>query len=185
MGKSPHSGGESRFFPDACSGIPERGTERRRRGPEGQIGKRERCRAGKRLYTLGRPPKSRGRWAEGTGHVLRPPAPGNDRDGQAEVSRQVCSRQQGPGTRDEKRLPGLRAQAARQTPGLRSAATSGRFCRAQDGRKPPQGRGFPFGRRTAAGYDGCRCVMEQAGGGGVPCFGGYPSEAGSFLRERR
>ncbi len=24
MGKSPHSGGESRFFPDACSGIPER-----------------------------------------------------------------------------------------------------------------------------------------------------------------
>ena len=95
MGKSPHSGGESRFFPDACSGIPERGTERRRRGPEGQIGKRERCRAGKRLCTLGRPLKSRGRWAEGTGHVLRPPASGNDRDGQAEVSRQVCSRQQG------------------------------------------------------------------------------------------
>lgn len=22
MGKSPHSGGESRFFPDACSDIP-------------------------------------------------------------------------------------------------------------------------------------------------------------------
>lgn len=185
MGKSPHSGGESRFFPDACSGIPERSTERRRRGPERQMVKRERCRVGKRLCTLGRPPKSRGRKAEDTGHVLRPPAPGNDRDGQAEGSRQVCSRQQGPGTRDEKRLPGLRAQAARQTPGLRSAAASGRFCRAQDGRKPPQGRGFPFGRRTAAGYDGCRCVMEQAGGGGIPCFGGYPSEAGSFLRERR
>lgn len=171
MGKSPHSGGESRFFPDACSGIPERGTERRRRGPERQIGKRERCRAGKRLCTLGRPPKSRGRWAEGTGHVLRPPAPGSDRDGQAEGSRASLFAATGAGTRDDKRLPGLRAQAARQTPGLRSAATSGRFCRAQDGRKPPQSRGFPFGRRTAAGYDGCRCVMEQAGGGGIPCFG--------------
>lgn len=95
MGKSPHSGGESRFFPDACSGIPERSTERRRRGPERQMVKRERCRVGKRLCTLGRPPKSRGRWAEGTGHMLRPPASGNDRDGQAEGSRQVCSRQQG------------------------------------------------------------------------------------------
>jgi|GEM_PF-2401804 len=41
MGKSPHSGGESRFFPDACSGIPERGTERRRRGPERQKDKGE------------------------------------------------------------------------------------------------------------------------------------------------
>ena len=183
MGKSPHSGGESRFFPDACpasrrgarsAGDAGLNAEGQGRGAEpGSVFTRwdglRKAGAGKRRYRT----------------CAVPPAPGNDRDGQAEVSRQVCSRQQGPGTRDEKRLPGLRAQAARQTSGLRSAATSGRFCRAQDGRKPPQGRGFPFGRRTAAGYDGCRCVMEQAGGGGIPCFGGYPSEAGSFLRERR
>lgn len=169
MGKSPHSGGESRFFPDACSGIPERGTERRRRGPERRR-TRERCRAGKRLCTLGRPPKSRGRWAEGTGHVLylRPPAT-TVTDRRRAAGKSVRGNR--AGSRDEKRLPGLRAQATRQTPGLRSAAAPGRFCRAQDGRKPPQGRGFPFGRRTAAGYDGCRCVMEQAGGGGIPCLG--------------
>lgn len=41
MGKSPHSGGESRFFPDACPASPERNTEHRRRGPERQKDKGE------------------------------------------------------------------------------------------------------------------------------------------------
>lgn len=109
-----------------------------------------------------------GRRAQGMCCALRPPAtPVTDR--RRSAGQPVRGNR--AGSRDEKRLPGLRAQATRQTPGLRSAAAPGRFCRAQDGRKPPQGRGFPFGRRTAAGYDGCRCVMEQAGGGGIPCFG--------------
>jgi len=75
MGKSPHSGGESRFFPDACSGIPERGTERRRREPERQ--------------------KDKGEVQSREASLLVGTAPGNTRDGQAEGSRQVCSRQQG------------------------------------------------------------------------------------------
>lgn len=82
-----------------------------------------------------------GRRAQGGAAPLRPPAtPVTDR--RRSAGQPVRGNR--AGSRDEKRLPGLEGRrATRQTPGLRSAAAPGRFCRAQDRKKAPAGQGFP------------------------------------------
>lgn len=89
--------------------------------------------AGEPFYKLGRTFENQGQVSRGHRTCAAPSSSGNARDGQAEGSRPSCSRQQGAGTRDGKRLPELRAQAARQASDLRPAVA----CR----------RGFT-GRRT-------------------------------------
>lgn len=132
MGKSPHSGGESRFFPDAFSGIPGEGPERRRHGPEMQRGKRERSRGRGAFFKLGRTFENQGQVSRGHRTCAAPSSSGNARDGQAEGSRPSCSRQQGRNSGREKSA-GTEGQAARQASDLRPAVA----CR----------RGFT-GRRT-------------------------------------
>ena len=119
--------------------------------------------AGEPFYKLGRTFENQGQVSRG--HVLRrPPLATPVTDRRRAAARLFAA----TGGRHSGREKAAGTEGAGSTAGVRSAARRGMpegLHRTQDGRKPPQGRGFPFGRRTAAGYDGYRCVVEQAGGG--------------------
>lgn len=190
MGKSPHRGGAGPLFPEACSGIPERDTGRRGHGALKDMADREKGAGGRRaLQRMEDISECGAAGVRRTQACAASCCPRKTRTAcRQRTGRAVCAvpgrGQQG---RAGERPSGLGAQKAGGNCLVLGHCTAHlrRLCRTQDVRKPPQGRGFPVRRRAAAGYDGCRCVMEQAGGGGISCFGVYPSEAGSFLRERR
>lgn len=184
-GNLPIAAGQGRFFP-----RPARDTGRRGHGALKDMADREK--RARRLESAamhgGYFGIRGGRRTEDTGMCRLMLSPQN-KDSLPAADRACglrCSgpRAAGPGRGEAVRAGSAESRRQLPCPGALSAHLR-RLCRTQDVRKPPQGRGFPVRRRAAAGYDGCRCVMEQAGGGGISCFGVYPSEAGSFLRERR
>lgn len=189
-GNLPIAAGQGRFFPRPAPGSPERDTGRRGHGALKDMADREkRARRLECGHRWGRSPEMQAAGLRRTQACAASCCPRKTRTAcRQRTGRAVCAvpgrGQQG---RAGERPSGLGAQKAGGNCLVLGHCTAHlrRLCRTQDVRKPPQGRGFPVRRRAAAGYDGCRCVMEQAEGGGISCFGVYPSEAGSFLRERR
>lgn len=182
MGKSPHSGGEKPLFflkPDPVS--PERDTERRGRGDLRNRRRRENRSRG--ALWMGRCREKQGRQVyERSGLPLS-----LQRGGQAcgrQVGRTICLLHRTADRRGDKRPGGLKAPRSGRCLLFDLPLRTGGTLQNAGQKKAPAGQGLSVRRRTAAGYDGCRSMMEQTGGG-IPCFGVYPSEAGSFLRERR
>lgn len=181
-GNLPIEAGQGRFFPRPAEGHGPQGT----RGPEGHGGQgKEGPEAGMRpqMGTISR--NAGGRPAEDTGMCRLMLSPQN-KDSLPAADRACGLRCSGPRAAG----PGRDRQGWKRKKPAAIALSWGTARRTwvalQDAgrKKAPAGQGLS-GQRTAAGYDGCRCVMEQAGGGGISCFGVYPSEVGSFLRERR
>lgn len=148
MGKSPHRGGAGPLFPEACSGIPGEGHgPQGTRGPEGHGGQgKEGPEAGMRpqMGTISR--NAGGRPAEDTGMCRLMLSPQN-KDSLPAADRACglgCSgpRAAGPGRGEAVRAESAESRRQLPCPGALHGAP-GWLCRTQDGRKPPQGRGFP------------------------------------------
>lgn len=189
-GNLPIAAGQGRFFPRRAPGSPERDTGRRGHGALKDMADREKRAGGRRaLQCMEDISECGAAGVRRTQACAASCCPRKTRTACRQRTGRVVCAVPGRGQQDraEERPSGLGAQKAGGNCLVLGHCTAHlrRLCRTQDVRKPPQGRGFPVRRRAAAGYDGCRCVMEQAGGGGISCFGVYPSEVGSFLRERR